>query len=257
MYTLATLYELRQHLGFAASDTAEDARLLAALEAASTAIERHTRRRFQPRLATILHSIDLRNANELALLDDLLELQAITNGDSSAVELADVTQLRSAVLRLRNGAVFVYSDTPVEAIGVTGIWGLHPDAAQMWQDSGDTVQDAPLSDVATSISVGDADGTGSAPRFQVGHLLRIEAEFVRVLALDTSNNTLTVLRGVQGSTVAEHANGSGIQIFQTMPDVNLLCLRWAAWLYKEADHRLDDLPPVLWDALDGLRRISL
>ena len=173
MYTLATLYALRQHIGLDASDTTEDERLLDALQAAGAAIERRTRRTFQPRVASIAHDVNLRDVSELLLKEDLLELQSISNGDDSSINTSDVIQVADAVLRLTNGTVFTYDETPVSAITVTGIWGYHPDWQNAWEDSGDSVQDASLSASATSITVTDADA-GNSPRFQVGQLIRLE-----------------------------------------------------------------------------------
>lgn len=259
METLVTLYAIRQHLGFASSDTGEDARLLAVLEAASTTIERRTRRYFAPRVATLDHSINRQNVRELLLLDDLLELQSLTNGDGSPISLSDVIVLNSAALLLKNGAAFVYTDTPEDAIAVTGIWGYQPDWGKAWLASGDTVQNNPLSAAATSITVTDVDApnTDGSPRFQVGQLLRIESEYVRVLALNTTANTLTVARAINGTMATSHASGTAIAIYKPLADVVQLCLRWAAWLYREPDSGAGKLSPVLLDALDDLRRISV
>ncbi|MDQ7026659.1 MAG: hypothetical protein Q9P01_06735 [Anaerolineae bacterium] len=259
MDVLATLYIMRRHLGFADSDTAEDARLLAALEAASTTIERRTRRHFTPRIATLPHSINRQNVRDLMLNDDLLELQSLTNGDGTSINISNAIVLSSSAIRLSDGTAFIYSDTPEDAVFVTGIWGYHPDWTTAWADSGDSVQDSPLSAVATTITVNDVDAanTDGTPRFQVGQVLRIETEYVRVLAADTTLNTLTVARGINSTTAASHVNGTAIDIYQPPMDVVTLCLRWALWLYKEPDAPAWNMPPVLLDTLDGLRRISV
>jgi hypothetical protein len=259
MDVLATLYVLRRHLGFAASDTAEDARLLAALEAASTTIERRTRRHFTPRVATIPHSINRQNVRDLLLNDDLLTLQSLTNGDGSSININNAIVLSSSAIRLIDGTAFIYTDTPEDAVFVTGIWGYHPDWDSAWIDSGDTVQDNPLSAVATTITVNDVDAANvdGTPRFQVGQVLRIESEYVRVLATDDALNTLTVARGINGTTAASHNNATALEIYQPPTDVVNLCLRWALWLYKEPDAPSWNIPPVLLDTLDGLRRISV
>jgi hypothetical protein len=259
MDVIATLYALRRHLGFADSDTAEDARLLAALEAASTTIERRTRRHFTPRIATIPHSINRQNVRDLLLTDDLLELQSLANGDGTSINLSNALVLSSSAIRLIDGTAFIYSDTPEDAVPVTGIWGYHPDWDKAWAVSGDTVQNNPLSAVATTINVVDADAPNAdgTPRFQVGQVLRVEDEYVRVLATNTVSNTLTVTRGINGTTAASHVMGTAIEIYQPPMDVVNLCLRWALWLYKEPDAPSWNMPPVLHDTLDGLRRISV
>lgn len=256
MYTLATLNDLRDHLGFAAADTADDARLLALLEAASTQLEASTRRHFSPRLASIAHDIDLRNAAEIILREDLQQLSSVTDATGD-IALSRITQLRGAVLRLNDGSAFSYEDTPLAAVTVSGIWGYHPDWTNAFLTSGDTVQNSPLSNTATSLSVNDVTGGGLRPRFQAGQLLRIGAEYLRVLATNSGSNTLTVRRGVRGTSAAEHASGTAIDIYQVPADVTLLCVRWAAWLYREPDMSANPAPPLLLNMLDGLRRISI
>lgn len=256
MYSLASLEMLRAHLGLAASDSSEDTRLLRALEAASLGIERKANRRFIPRLASILHSIEARKATELALHEDLLELQSVTNGDGSSINLSDIATMSNGVLRLKNGAVFVYESSPQDAVQVTGIWGYHPNWAKAWLNSGDTVQNNPLSSSATSLTVVDADA-GNPPRFQVGQLLKIESEYLRVTAINTTTNVLTVERGAEGTTAAEHVLSSPISIYQVPEDIALLAIRWALWLYREADDGYSEIPVAFLDALSSLRRIRV
>lgn len=256
MYILSSLYALRQHIGLDAADTSEDGRLLDALSAASAAIERRTRRSFQPRVESITHNVDLWNVVELSLKDDLLEIQSIINGDGSSIALSDVMLIDNSLLRLTNGEVFTFEETADDAITVTGIWGYHPYWSQAWSDSGDTVQDAPISASANSVTVTDADA-GTVPRFQVGQLLRIEDEYLHVVAIDTGTNILTVERGVNGTSAASHSNGTPIDIYQIPSDVAQIALRWALWLYREPDSFMTTFPSVLLDTLDGLRRISV
>ncbi|HLV33702.1 MAG TPA: hypothetical protein VKY59_01255 [Spirillospora sp.] len=267
MYVLATLDRLRQRLGLSASDTADDARLLAALQAASAQIEAAAGRRFSPRVATIAHDVHPRHASELLLRDDLLRLDAISNGDGSSIDPLDVMTLPEAlpdgpisVLRLRGGRIFTWETTPLRAVLVSGIWGWHDRWSRAWRDSADTVQDNPLTSSASTLTVNDADGADGyavSPRFQVGHLLRIEEEYLRVLAVQADTNTLTVLRGVNGTTAAAHDPGTAIEVFQPALDVEMLCLRWALWLYKEPDSRaFASTPAALTAAIGSLRRVG-
>lgn len=257
MDTIATLYELRQHLGFDPTDTVEDARLMAALQAATQTIERRTRRSFMPRLATIRHDVDLHDVTELLLRDDLLELVQLINGDGTDISLNDVLILPGGVLRLMNGQALTFLSTPAQAILVQAIWGHHTDYADAWLDSGDTVQNNPFSATETELSVSDADGTGSVQRFQVGQLLRIGSEYLRVTTVDTFTDTLTVKRGANGTTAFEHAASVQIEIYQPPSDVRDLCLRWTAWLYRSPDSMEKDMPKSLFNGLYSLRRIRV
>lgn len=265
MYTIATLHQLRQRLGLAATETADDARLLAALQAATVQIERAADRSFCPRVATLQHTVNTKYTTELLLDDDLLELTSVTNGDGSALSLNDVVTLPAegpiAVLRLIGGNVFVWDETPIRAVSVSGKWGWHDRWSEAWRSTSDTVQNNPLSASATTITVVDADGADAeneTPRFQVGHLIRIDSEYLRVLAVNTSTNVLTVQRGVAGTAAASHTQNTAISTYQPALDAQMLHLRYAAWLYKEPDNRgFNSAPADLVKGLASLRRVSV
>ncbi|MBI5671121.1 MAG: hypothetical protein HZC41_24255 [Chloroflexi bacterium] len=261
MYTLSTLHQLRQRLGLADSDTADDARLLEALHTATAQIERAAERRFCPRRADVKHSIT--NSRELLLDDDLLELVALTNGDGSAIPTANALLLPpdgpAGALRLVGGSAFTWAETPVNAITVTGIWGWHDHWDEAWRGAADTVRDNPLAAGATILTVADADGAdsmGEAPRFQVGQLLKIEDEYLWVLAVNPTTNVLTVQRGANGTTAAPHALNTPVSVYQPPADVAALALRRAAWLYKEPDNPAF-APDSLEEALASLRRLGV
>ncbi|MEQ8673185.1 MAG: hypothetical protein RLP44_20160 [Aggregatilineales bacterium] len=262
MYTIATVDALRARLNLDAG--VDDTRLRTVLEVATVILERLTARRFQPRLATLTHSVDPLNVLELILDDDLLNLTALTNGDGSALDTDDVLLLPdddspAGVLKLVNGQVFVWQNSTLNAVSVGGVWGWHDRPSSMWRDSGDTVQDAPLNASATSLTVTDSaasDTSGESPRFQVGQLLNIEDEFLRVIGV--TETTLTVIRGVQGSIPASHAQTTVIFTYQPPQDVKHLCVRLAAWLYKEPDVRgAGGLPPMIRAEIDLLRRVRV
>ena len=261
MYTLSTLYALRARLGLSASETADDARLIYALGAAAAQIERAAGRRFSPHVAARPHTVS--GATQLLLDDDLLELTALTNGDGSTINLNSVLPLLGTPpysgLLLTDGEVFVWDQTRVGAITVSGIWGYHDRWADAWRDTSDTLQDNPLSDTATTLTVTDADGADvqtESPRFQVGHLLKIEDEYLRVLAVNTGTNVLVAERGANGTTPAAHAQSTPIFTYQPPADISALALRWAAWLYREPDTAAL-LPDNLLEVLVPLRRIGV
>ncbi len=251
MYTLATLHNLREHLGMDAG--VDDMRLLATLQAASAAVERHANRRFAPYQATIEHTIT--NPYALFLDADLRELETLTTDDGRTY--TNYTRIGDGVIRLTDAETFTYADTPVNAASVRGIWGWHDRSAVMWRDSGDTVGDDPLSISATSITVTDTDGADAAneiPRFQVGQLLRISSEYLWVLGVEASTNTLTVNRGANGTSPAGHTQSTRIDVYQPPADLRMLVIRWAAWLYKTPDHDPAAPPAPFMAVLRGLRR---
>lgn len=252
---IITLEQLRRYLHIASEDTSEDSRLYAAILAASTAIERYAGRRFTPRHARLRHSVNLNALSELILLDDLLVLTALVNGDGQAIPLDDVIAIPdlgdspAGVLRLVGASAFTYDRTPLHAISVEGIWGWHDRWTAAWVDTRDSVQDDPLTASATTLSVSssiEADAEGLVPRFQVGGLLQIEEEYLRVIAVNSATHILTVVRGANGTIAQIHAQGTPIARYAPPPDVAQLCLRWAAALYREPD---GSDKPVLLDVL--------
>jgi len=258
MYSFATLHQFRRRLDLAVTDTSDDDYLIAMLESASTMIERMSQRRFNPHVAALAHSVPQPDRTRLTLRDDLLELTSLTNGDGSLISAADMRLLPDpgwgpiSQIVLLNGAAFIHDDSPLNALCVRGIWGWHNHWDAAWESSGDAVQDAPLAADSLTLTVQDA------PRFQVGHLLRIENEYLRVTGTDTGDNTLIVRRGVNGTTAAAHTSSTAIDIYQPPLDVQMLCLRWAQWLYHERDtHHTGDIPAVLLAGLAPLKRVSV
>jgi hypothetical protein len=238
----ATLVDLRRQLGLSSSQTADDDQLLTLLGAASRLIDGYAGRRFFPLRQT--HSYSYRDPGVLLLRDDLLALHTLTNGDGVELDSAVYhlqppgESVMSSVVLDRTQAAFTHSGDPVDAIQVEGTWGYHPDWTNAWADSGDSVQDNPLSSSATTLTVNDADApleTGYGQRFAVGQLLRIEDEYLHVLAINTTTNTLTVARGVNGTTAASHNQAVQIDVYEPPADIRQVCLRVAAWLYKQRD----------------------
>ena len=250
MYTLATPDQLRSRLGLTADDSADDQRLWRALTAAGTRLERDSGRRFTPRLATLPHVP--RHPRDLILLDDLLQLQRLTNGDGHQIDLRDVATLPAAtegsvsVLRLRGERRF----SGPAAVQVSGLWGWHERWSQAWRTGVDQLQDDSPAAAAT-LRVSDGG------RFQPGQLLRLGDEYLRLLSRDAAGQQLQVQRGAHGTTAAAHSRGTAIDIYQPPPAVTLLCLRLASWLYREPDRSpAADLPADVAAELRALRRES-
>lgn len=263
MNTISTLDRLCRHLGMEVS--VDDTRLLEALQAATGQIERLTNRHFSPRAAARGHTVT--DPQELLLDDDLLELTGLTSNDGSSVPVNEVLRLPgyspAGILRLRSGHAFTWVDTPVLAITVQGIWGWHDDWSNAWRDSGDVVT-ATLNASDTTLVVSQANGADRAnesPRFQTGQLLKIEDEYLRVLGVvidPMGADDLLVQRGVNGTAAANHALDTPIFTYQPAPDVEMLVLRWAAWLYREPDGRLiGDVPFELMRELEPFRRVGV
>lgn len=263
MYTLATLTALRQHLGIAESEVApiEDQRLRLAIQAASKWLERLAGRRFSPYRAVLRHAVDPARPTQLALHADLLELLAVEDA-SGGLDLAQIIVAEDGTLIYPAG--FDAGEMPRWAVAVTGIWGTHDDWSQAWRSSGDALS-AACDAAATQLSVSDVSGADAyqqTPRFQVGQLIRLGDEYLRVVAICADTQRLSVLRGQQGTSAAAHDAATSIDIYQPADDLVLLCLRLATWFYREPDSLVGDtLPPSLAgamsEALAGLRRLRV
>lgn len=245
---LIGLAELRRHLGLAAGDTQDDARLYGAMIAASAQMMRSCGRQFAPSIETRAHTLRVTGA-VLALEGDLLELRGLADV-TGAIALGAVKLLPAggvaALLQRTDGARF--SGT----VQVTGVWGWHDAPARMWVGSGDSVQSAPLMAAATTLLVSNADGADAeqrSPRLQAGRLLRIEDEWVYIHRVESAT-TLIVERGMGGTTPAAHALGTPISVYAPPRALADLALRWTAWLVQHSD------PPAhtLQDALAPYRR---
>lgn len=73
------------------------------------------------------------------------------------------------------------------------------------------------------------------PRFQVGQLITIDQEYMRIIQVDTVNNLLYVQRAIAGTENVAHLRWSHILVYHPARDVRDLTMRWAAWLYKQGN----------------------
>jgi hypothetical protein len=121
-----------------------------------------------------------------------------------------------------------------KGVEITGVFGYGDgESATPYSDSGDSVQDNPLSASATTITVSDADN------FAPGQTIRIESEQCYVTAYDTSTNKLTVKRGVNGTTAASHSQGANIYIYEYPMPIYQACLviTMRAWKRRESAYQ--------------------
>ena len=260
MYTIATLDDLRRHLNLSATDADEDDDLLQRLQAASQLIESLTQRRYCPRSQTREIILERPGRRELILPDDLLELRSLSIGGvalnhSDIRLLPDDRDAPASVMQVAQGAALRFGADADATISIEGIWGWHDRWTEAWRDSGDSLRDASLDAGSEVITVSDASGSdqdGRAPRFQVGQLLRIEDEYLRVTAVESANNRLTVLRGVQGTAAAEHRRGASIETYAPPLAIRDLTLRFATLMTQSVGLLERESTPLL----ERLRRLT-
>lgn len=164
-----------------------------------------------------------RGMSTLFMPDDLLAIVSYTWAgvalDSDDFDTLPPGQFPAFQVGIYDGVSFTLPNGHTESVALVGIWGYHNNPAEMWLDSGDTVQTGGgINSSATSITVSNADGLNpnGVKRFETLQYLQIEDEYLLVTAINTGTNVLTVKRGVNGSTAAAHAQGVAIETF--VPD---------------------------------------
>jgi hypothetical protein len=241
--------EARMKDGFESADDNALVFLQAAIRFVSARIERETRYEFAPRYMTDWYDARGAHVVDYRLLEltqmPFLSLTTVKDGlGNTLVAGTDYypyprgkTPITALRLIAGSGRSWTqYSTDWRDAIEVTGIAGYHADYAEAWFSSGDSVQDDPqISSTETLITVEDVDeedAYGQTPRFSPGNLIRLESEFCEVIATNPSTDTLTVRRGVNGSTAATHVKNTVIDVFQVEPNIQRAALRWVGYLLQ-------------------------
>ena len=135
---------------------------------------------------------------------------------------------------------------------IAGAWGY----GDVREDTGLQVSGAGATAEDTEITVA-AVGGGPAGSLSAGHTVRIgdEQMYVASAADGQGATTLTLQRGVNGTTPAAHAVGSGVSVYRYPSAVTAACLQQAAVWWRE---RLGaPFPPPDDDGQGGADGISV
>lgn len=227
------------------------------LERATRYIQRQTRRQFFPWIETrkfpvphAFYDLAMRRfpGANLNVDQDLLEAQLVFNGQTIVPPTsyylleANIKPHFTVALKFPYywGGLFGGSypfnryDTPI--ITVTGIWG-YADYNYPYEFWIDTFTVAPvLDDSQTTFEVEDVqiiDNFGQQA-FTVGRFIRIEDEFMLVVARNITTNILTVQRGIRGSTAVAHAVDKPITRWRVIEDITEVTLQIAK-IWRESD----------------------
>jgi hypothetical protein len=227
---------LKAALGIASTDTASDAELLRVLENISRAIDNLCRRWFYVRSEARYYTA--REGCELHLDADLLSVTTLKTDqdddrdydDTWAVtdydlEPANIWPKREIERTPLGGYYFPSNERGVQ---INGLWGY-----------GDGESGTPYIDTTTTTSEAlDTTETGvdvvSGAACAVGQTVLIDSEQMYITSIST--NTLTVERGVNGTTAAAHDTGKTVYRYRYPGPVVEACLIWAAetWRLKDA-----------------------
>ena len=139
-------------------------------------------------------------------------------------------------------------------IEIVGTWGVHNQLSTMYTVV--EVITGSLTISGTSIVVANASA------YELLSYLRISGELLHVTAKNTFTNTLTVTRGVNGTTAAAYTTTYTIERYNVLPDIALAATRLASFMYQrrsDATGRtqygdgstvLADLPMMVKETLD-------
>ena len=205
---------------------------------ASRFFSRTVNRTFVP--YTFTHEIEYNPENFdhtgrfLWLPDDCLSISSIVNTDGSTIasslyRLRD--QYRSPNYQIEinpNARLNTFSnDNFISRYEVAGIWGYNQNYSDAWLDS--TTLDSGI-----NASVTDIDLVGITD-FERLHYIKIGDEMMQITgAIPTGSTpyTVTVKRGVNGTTATSHDADDTVSIWQVTDDARLAVTRLAVGLYR-------------------------
>lgn len=233
-FEYSTVTDVKNSCAPDTSSTTDDAIILSMVREASRIINDKTRRWFSPVVKTINHDAlkDIADGVLLVLEKDCLSITSITNGDATTVSASEyVTEPRNDTpywaIRLKNSSskYWTYSTDPENAIAVAAIWGYHDNYTDAWVAAGTIADGAGINASVTTYTASANHG------IKAGNLLKIESEFLYASAV--SSNTITVVRGVNGSTAATHATATAVSVWTPDYALSELCKKAAVFLYKQ------------------------
>lgn len=226
--------------GIRTATTKYDALILRLASEVSRAIDTWCNRQFYPSLATLyfngtggrdLWTPDLQAITSISYSEDDGETYtALTTADYLATVAGDMNHRASYNLLRVSRLSDTLSAWPggQRSVKIVGIRGYVDDRDLAWESTGDTSEDNPLTSSATTLTVNDADALdvyGVLARFSAGQLLRLESEYVETtLAIDTSANTLGIVRGRNSTTAAQHAQNTAIDLWRAPEPIRRACI---------------------------------
>jgi hypothetical protein len=186
------------------------------------------------------------NLNTFTFPQPLLVLQGVVVGNTTLTVGTDVTVYPSISPYPYHALRLIWSSTHknwyqygVNLVGdplvvqITGIWGYKQRYASEGWLAYEILQ-ADINASVTTLTIADADGQdpfGFTPRFSIGQLIQIDSEWMSVSAVDTTLNTLTVKRAVQGSAAAAHLQNVVVSSWQTEDDIVRVVTRQACMFF--------------------------
>lgn len=179
----------------------------------------------------------------LRITGALLELSGVTLGGSMVTDVeawpAGVVPVDTVRLTGCCGASWYRDPTCVDGNGgpltatIGGTWGIHRNWPHAWL-AVDTLAADITTTTATTFTVADVsavDPYGVSPRLSIGDLVRIDSEYMEVGGVDTDTNTVTAIRGSNGTTAATHDSGAVVYRFEVEDEIKYATARQAGLMY--------------------------
>lgn len=225
-------------------DADAEAFIIEKIDVINDRVFEHTKRDFLPRVATeyydavAIQNGGLVDGNTLWLSRPLLSLTEVTIDDAAqslANEIVTLPKGDKMVFRLHksSGASWLSPNTREESISVTGVWAYRDPPSEGWRSTGDALA-ANLNASTPAFTVDDVAGFNDrfqTPRFSPGLLVRIGSEYMQVKRVDADTNTVSVVRGIRGTTKAEHVQGTAIDYWLPQESIVYGATRWAGQMY--------------------------
>lgn len=247
MPTYASLGEIKwQMSALATSSATNDDKVLALARAATAYVDRTLQQRrpyFFPYNELRQFRVDGYHVNSwdntFTFNDNLLDLTGLSVGGTAitAVEEWPTVETPYHFLRLTSTSdswvAYCGTDGSPNFASITGVWGMHRDYANAWL-SVDTLAAAILTTTATTFTVADVDGYDAnyrLPRISAGQLIKVDSEYMEVTHTDTVTNTVTVKRGVHGTTAATHLISVAVYVWQVEDTIRNEVARQVGYMY--------------------------
>jgi hypothetical protein len=221
MSLYVTPVQIKQELDITAEKY--DQQLYGICQAVTRLIETTTNQSYVPTLRSVKMP-----PGGIWLFSPLLEVLSVVNDEDEDVEYSV------------EGYPIHYVEVREEAT-LRGLWGYHSSYFQDgWLDSLDSI--SYISETDSEAEVSDVEGVtilGFAPRFQQGQLIKVDEEYLNVLALAVAEQTLRVARGQNGTEPIQHAD-SKIYVWNVEPLVKRAALIQAIRLFKRGQQAYQD-----------------
>lgn len=215
------------------TDTTDDAVIELLLKSVSAFFDDQTQRNFYPRMETRYYDVPMNQADgrALALDGDLLEVITVVNGDGVTIPSTEYTLRPKNItphsfIRLKDNSTYIWASDGAgdlhDVIEVTGIWGYHTKYSDAWLSDSALNEDLDTSETAVDV----VDGQD----YLTGDIIKYDNEINYVSSKNA--HTITVIRGINGSTATTHTTGTGVFIWRFMQELKIAVLETAMQAYK-------------------------